>query len=386
MSITITSNDVLFKACNYVSLRYKKNIDKMNVNAISYKKYDDRDDKVKETMYILPLGITEIIYKNVKLSLDVVNHGLPLESQGCNIKYLQMITIYNKQENSYTIIKDFLEHCKTVYMEEILSKQNIETKITCYIWDDYWEVFNKKPKRSLKSLCFSNDTHIKLFKDIQHFLLKSTEEEYLDYGIPYKYNILLEGYPGTGKSSLIHAVASELDMNIATITFDPEMTDIKLMKALKRLPEDTIVSFEDLDVLFKKRKENEVNSSLTFSGLLNILDGPGSLHKQIIIMTTNYCCNLDSALKRPGRVDNLIHFDYADKAQIELIFKKFYKKENVDEIFKQLWTEIRYLKLTTAILQGFLFRYRNDDIFEHLTELKETVEQNKYDAPTDLYS
>ena len=152
------------------------------------------------------------------------------------------------------------------------------------------------------------------------------------------------------------------------------------------MPEDTIVSLEDLDVLFKKRKENEINSSLTFSGLLNILDGPGSLHKQIIIMTTNYCCNLDSALKRPGRIDNLIHFDYADKAQIELIFKKFYKKENGDDIFKKFWIEIRHLKLTTAILQGFLFRYRNDNIFEHLDEIKKTASQNKYDAPTDLYS
>ena len=149
MSITITSNDILFKACNYTSIRYKTNIDKMDVNAISYRKYDDRDDKVKETMYILPLGKTEIKYNNVHLSIDVVNHGLPIESQGGNIKYLQMITIYNKQEQSYTIIKDFLEHCKTVFMEDILSKQNIETKITSYIWDDYWEVFNKKPKRSI---------------------------------------------------------------------------------------------------------------------------------------------------------------------------------------------------------------------------------------------
>ena len=384
MSITITGNDLLFKACNYTSLRYVSNLSHMN--ALSYKKYDDRDDKCKETMFILPLGKTDIEYKTVNLSLDLVNHGLPLESQGCNIKYLQMITVCNKDNNSYDIIKDYLEHCKKIYMEEILSKQNIETKITSYIWDDYWEVFNKKSKRSLKSLCFSNNLHTNLFNDIKTFLLKSTEEEYLDYGIPYKYNILLEGYPGTGKSSLIHALASELNMSIATITFDPEMTDLKFMKALKRLPEDTIVSLEDLDVLFKKRKENEINSSLTFSGLLNILDGPGSLHKQIIIMTTNYCCNLDSALKRPGRIDNLIHFDYADKAQIELIFKKFYKKENGDDIFKKFWIEIRHLKLTTAILQGFLFRYRNDNIFEHLDELKKTASQNKYDAPTDLYS
>ena len=83
MSVTITSNDLLFKACNYTSLRYVSNLSHMN--ALSYKKYDDRDDKCKETMFILPLGKTDIEYKTVNLSLDVVNHGLPLESQGCNI-------------------------------------------------------------------------------------------------------------------------------------------------------------------------------------------------------------------------------------------------------------------------------------------------------------
>ena len=110
---------------------------------------------------------------------------------------------------------------------------------------------------------------------------------------------MLEGLPGTGKTSIIHSLSSELDMNIATVTFDPEMTDIKFMRALKRVPENTIITLEDIDVLFKKRKDNEISSPLTFSGLLNCLDGMVSIHKQIIILTTNYCCNLDSALKRP---------------------------------------------------------------------------------------
>ena len=103
-------------------------------------------------------------------------------------------------------------------------------------------------------------------------------------------------------------------------------------------------------------------------------------------MTTNYCCNLDSALKRPGRVDKTIHFDYSDKEQIKQIFNKFYKKEDKEDYFDKFYKEIRYLKLTTAILQGFLFRYRNEDLLDNIKELKDTAEKNKYDAPTDLYS
>jgi chaperone BCS1 len=360
-------------------------INKDTLSAVSHRSYEDRDDMTKKTMYILPIGISIIKYNNNNLNINIIQIGDPIEINGIS-KTPFRLTITTENNDNVDIIKDYLEHCKAIFLEEILEKRKTESKISCYIWDDYWEVFSKKHKRSIKSLCFADNKHINLLNEVKDFLTKSTEEEYLDYGIPYKYNILLEGYPGTGKSSLIHALASELDMNMATITFDPEMTDLKFMRAMKRIPEDTIISIEDLDVLFKKRKENEITSPLTFSGLLNTLDGPGSPHRQIIIMTTNYCCNLDSALKRPGRVDKTIHFDYSNKEQIQLIFNKFYKKEDKETIFNLFYKEIKYLKITTAILQGYLFRYRNDNILEHIKEIKETVEKNKYDAPADIYS
>ena len=65
---------------------------------------------------------------------------------------------------------------------------------------------------------------------------------------------------------------------------------------------------------------------------------------------------------------------------------KFYKKEDKKAYFDKFYKEIKYLKLTTAILQGFLFRYRNEDLLDNIKELKDTAEKNKYDAPTDLYS
>ena len=42
---------------------------------------------------------------------------------------------------------------------------------------------------------------------------------------------------------------------------------------------------------------------LTFSGLLNAIDGVTSTEGRIVFMTTNYPERLDAALIRPGRVD-----------------------------------------------------------------------------------
>ena len=56
-------------------------------------------------------------------------------------------------------------------------------------------------------------------------------------------NILLEGYPGTGKTSIIYAIASYLNLNVAILNFDREMTDYKFMRALRRIPENTVLIF-----------------------------------------------------------------------------------------------------------------------------------------------
>ena len=42
---------------------------------------------------------------------------------------------------------------------------------------------------------------------------------------------------------------------------------------------------------------------VTFSGLLNAIDGVGCAEERILFMTTNYIDRLDPALIRPGRVD-----------------------------------------------------------------------------------
>lgn len=65
-------------------------------------------------------------------------------------------------------------------------------------------------------------------------------------------------------------------------------------------------------------------SSVTFSGLLNALDGVASSEERIIFMTTNHYDKLDPALIRPGRVDIHELLDDAEGEQAARLFKKFY--------------------------------------------------------------
>lgn len=65
-------------------------------------------------------------------------------------------------------------------------------------------------------------------------------------------------------------------------------------------------------------------SSVTFSGFLNALDGVASGEERIIFMTTNHLGALDPALIRPGRVDLIELLNDANPAQAKRLFLQFY--------------------------------------------------------------
>jgi chaperone BCS1 len=63
---------------------------------------------------------------------------------------------------------------------------------------------------------------------------------------------------------------------------------------------------------------------VTFSGLLNALDGVAATEERIVFMTTNHLERLDPALIRPGRVDVQVQVGLATPSQIRRIFLRFY--------------------------------------------------------------
>ena len=129
-------------------------------------------------------------------------------------------------------------------------------------------------------------------------------------------------------------------------------------------PTESIILLEDIDSAFVKRDQTTVNkpaydglSQVTFSGLLNALDGVASAEGRIVFMTTNYIERLDAALIRPGRVDLKEFIGYASESQIKRAFQKFYPDAS-DSFVEQFANKLNEFKqpISMAQLQGyFLF-------------------------------
>ena len=158
---------------------------------------------------------------------------------------------------------------------------------------------NERPRHSL----FLKESQAEqIFDGVSKFL--TSKKEYEDCFVPYKMNIFLYGLPGTGKTSLINAVASQFGLDVLIVPFSPYLTDDILVQALIKASELEcgIVVLEDVDCLFaQNRKPGEQVSKLTLSGLLNCLDGILRASGLIIFLTANFTENIDAALLRTAR-------------------------------------------------------------------------------------
>lgn len=140
--------------------------------------------------------------------------------------------------------------------------------------------------------------------------LLADNKDYLN--IAKHIGILLYGEPGTGKTSLVMALASYIKCDIfvlnlldyssnAIINYINNIKNNPDYKYKNRIP---IILIEDIDILFSNRDaSNDLKYKNAFNLLLQILDGVYSVPGSIIIATTNHIENLDPALIREGRFD-----------------------------------------------------------------------------------
>ncbi|XP_029789693.1 mitochondrial chaperone BCS1 isoform X2 [Suricata suricatta] len=207
----------------------------------------------------------------------------------------------------------------------------------------------------------------RIVRDIREFI--DNPKWYTDRGIPYRRGYLLYGPPGCGKSSFITALAGELEHSICLLSLtDSSLSDDRLNHLLSVAPQQSLVLLEDVDAAFLSRDlaaENPVKyqglGRLTFSGLLNALDGVASTEARIVFMTTNHVDRLDPALIRPGRVDMKEYVGYCSHWQLTQMFQRFYPGQapSLAKAFAE-----RVLQVTTQIspaqVQGYFMLYKND--------------------------
>jgi chaperone BCS1 len=196
---------------------------------------------------------------------------------------------------------------------------------------------------------------------------------------------MLTGPPGNGKTSFVTAVASKFDLNVAFLQpAEAGMTDSLMAKAMQRVPKNSVIVLEDVDALFDpNRKSATEGNALTFSGMLNALDGLTSPTGQIFFLTTNHQERLDSAMLRDGRVDVRCEFPYATKEQFQFMFLSFYKNE--DALAEEFVAILSPLigKISMSKLQSFFLKNRRNPAHAAISELPEWVAKLARDLEAD---
>lgn len=230
--------------------------------------------------------------------------------------------------------------------------------INLYVYEkSYWSKTTAQKKRSIDTVYLPDEMKAELINDITEF--RNDRELYETNGIPYKRSYLLLGPPGTGKTSLIYAIASFFDLDIGIFKVSAEKQSLE--QAYKELPKNTLMLIEDIENFFSVEGKDKSN-------LLNVLDGVIVKDQLLTFLTANDINNIPKVLLRSGRVDEKIMFDYCTKDQIKKIYKTFRKPELESET-DDFYNKVKHLKLTPAILQSFLFRQKK----RKLSELEEIV-------------
>lgn len=205
-------------------------------------------------------------------------------------------------------------------------------------WGVEWRPFGHPRRvREIDSVVLPSTVKDDLVHDVRRFLSRGAW--YAKRGIPYRRGYLLHGAPGSGKTSFITALAGALDFNICLLNLaERGMTDDKLTHLLSNAPERSFLLLEDVDAAFhgrnahaKERHEDGYQPNVTFSGLLNALDGVASGESRIIFMTTNHLERLDPALIRPGRVDMICELGDAEPKQVRELLVRFYLSDLLEE-------------------------------------------------------
>jgi chaperone BCS1 len=219
-------------------------------------------------------------------------------------------------------------------------------------WADEWRLHTTKPKRSLDSVVLPSGVREKIVKDVQAF--HSGRERYENLGIPWRRGYLLYGPPGTGKTSLVFALAGQLDLNICNLSLmNRKLNDQNLADLLQASPPGSIILLEDVDSFFQDREKQDSKIDVSFSGLLNALDGVAAQEGRVVFMTTNHREVLDPALIRPGRIDVAFELSYAGINELQQMIERFFPDIDETSLCEALGA-CQDIQLTPAQVQQIL--------------------------------
>jgi len=315
-------------------------------------------------------------------------------------------------KNYISSIEDLRDNKKFIYT---LNKSKYDENIY-EIWDE--NIFSST--RHFSNIFFKEKMNV--MNKLDFFL--HNKQWYFQKGIPYSIGIGMHGPPGTGKTSLIKAIANYTQRHVIVIS-------LKLIKTKKQLDsiffeerynsdnkkgsigfDNKVIVFEDIDcigdiVLDREKKKNKsvtgfgkkinfeelpqnskVNvgdlletivatentldkkcefpkilledEPLTLDDILNLWDGIRETPGRIMIISSNHYQDLDPALIRPGRIDVTLELSYASREIIKEMYTHLFE-EKIDSEKLQLINDDFYSP--AEIINIYMNEERDKDRF-----------------------
>lgn len=180
------------------------------------------------------------------------------------------------------------------------------------------------------------------------------------YGVPQKRGVLLSGDPGNGKTMACRWLRAQCERvglewtSVTTDDYEAARRD-RTLHDLFQPDRPGVVLFDDFDAALRDRKT--CDNPREQSTFLTEIDGMAPKIGVVYLFTSNLKSEeLDPALRRPGRIDDIIHF----------------AKPNADrrrELIDGRW----HADITAAIDVEEVVRYTDGFSFAELEELKKQL-------------
>ena len=165
-----------------------------------------------------------------------------------------------------------------------------------------------------------------------------------EVGVQPPRGVLLYGLPGTGKTLLAKAIATEANANFISVK-GPEIynkwvgeSEKKIRDIFKKARQlaPSIIFIDEIDSITGTRYGeigNDAKNNVV-AQLLTEIDGVSNLKDIVIIGATNRIDMVDSAFLRPGRFEKILLIPLPDLKTREKIFEVYISKMNVDSKIK----------------------------------------------------
>lgn len=294
--------------------------------------------------------------------------------------------LFDVDEEYEKIIKEEMDLEREKYCNWIYNKKSytpaIALEIVSNVKPGIYKLdndFNMIPQNMVSDdLYIFPDSEIDyLLNEINKFWNRANK--FKEANLIHKRGILLEGPPGTGKSSVITLLLKEVIEKYNGVVFlvnnmsDFVKTNEFLKTSFRRIEPDTFVItvIEDIDKLYNNHVEAEI---------LDFFDGKSSIDHHLIISTSNDTSNLSDALLRPSRIDKKIYIDYPSEETRKIFFTKKGVTNNDLDKFIQNSEELTFSELKELFIGTYVM---GNDFEDTLSQINFPYEKKEHSLKKD---